>query len=205
VLRVFEPDRERSIYELNPDTRRMQLRTVEWVRDASVRRAWPNHVMVEITEREPVAFIQVPSGASGDFQNPISYKPMLIDADGVLLPVRGPVPDGLPLLTGVRVSDDVEVRRSLVKQMLHLMAELKEVTRHISEVDVTEPDSLRITYQMPDRPFVLILGNENYRSRLSTFLKNYDGIRHGLPEHAVLDISLEGRVTAVRPDGKSPE
>lgn len=199
VMRVFENDRGRSLADVDPDQRRMQLRTVDWVRDASVRRIWPNHLQVEVTEREPVAFVQVASGFTGNFENPVTYKPMLIDADGVILRLRGSVPTNLPLLTGVRKSEDVEVRRARVLRMLRLLDELRDFRDRIPEIDVSDPESVRMTYQMQDQQVILILGNERFLERLNIFLRHYDGIRDRLPPRAILDVSLEGRITAIQP------
>src|SRR5664279_568591 len=55
ILAVFERDRGRSLYSLNPEKRRLQLRGVDWVREAMVRRLWPNRIEVEIFERTPSA------------------------------------------------------------------------------------------------------------------------------------------------------
>lgn len=199
VLRIFDNDRGRSIADLDPDRRRLQLRTVDWVRDASVRRVWPNRLTVDVLERQPVAFIQVPAGMSGNFANPVAYKPMLIDGDGVILKLRGPVPQSLPLLTGIRDTDDVEQRRERVLRMMRLLDDLRQHRDRISEVDVSDLESLRITYQLQDQQAILVLGNERYLERLNIFLRHYDGIRDRLPTRAVLDISLEGRITAVQP------
>ncbi|MGJ5815727.1 cell division protein FtsQ/DivIB [Paludibaculum fermentans] len=199
VMRVFENDRGRSLADVDPDRRRMQLRTVDWVRDASVRRIWPNHLEVEVTEREPVAFVQVASGFTGNFENPVTYKPMLIDADGVILRLRGSVPANLPLLTGVRASEDVEVRRARVLRMMRMLDELRDFRDRIPEIDVSDPESIRITYQMQDQQVILILGNERFLERLNIFIRHYDGIRDRLPPRAILDVSLEGRITAIEP------
>ena len=57
--------------------RRATLRTVDWVKDASIARLWPNRVVVRVWERVPVAlsFRIAPSSRFG-----------LIDEDGVILP-----------------------------------------------------------------------------------------------------------------------
>lgn len=199
VLHVFDNDRGRSIADLDPDRRRLQLRTVDWVRDASVRRVWPNHLTVDVLERQPVAFIQIPAGMSGNFANPVAYKPMLIDSDGVILKLRGAVPQSLPLLTGIRDTDDIEQRRERVLRMMRLLDDLRQHRDRISEVDVSDLESLRITYQLQDQQVILVIGNERYLERLNIFLRHYDGIRDRLPLRAVLDISLEGRITAVQP------
>jgi len=199
VLRVFNDDRGRSIADLNPEKRRMQLRTVDWVRDASVRRIWPNQLHVDVEERQAVAFIQVPAGVSGSFSEPMRFTPMMIDADGVILPLRGSVQQRLPLLTGVRERDDVERRRARVLLMMRVLDELKEARARIPEVDVSDPESVRVTYQVHDQQVVLVLGNERFLERLNIFLRHYEGIRDKLPERAVLDVSLEGRITAIQP------
>ena len=59
---VFADDFGRSAYLLPLDDRRASLRTVDWVKDASVARFWPNRVVVGVTERTPVAFLSQSSG-----------------------------------------------------------------------------------------------------------------------------------------------
>lgn len=197
VQRVFEQDAGRSLIEIDPEARRMKLRTVEWVRDATVRRIWPNRIHVAITEREPVAFLNVAAGVTGRFNNPVSYKPMLIDEDGFVLSIRGELPASLPLLIGVRREEDIERRRAGVRTMLRLLEELKDYRQQIIEVDVTNKDSLRAAFQMPDRVVVLILGGERFLERVRTFQNHYEGIRDRLSNRALLDVSLEGRITAI--------
>lgn len=197
IQRVFERDAGRSLIEIDPDDRRMRLRTVEWVRDATVRRIWPNRIHVAIIEREPVAFLPVAAEVTGRFNNPVSYKPMLIDADGAVLTIRGQLPPNLPLLIGVRREEDIERRRAGVTTMLRLLDELKEFRQQIIEVDVTNKDSLRAAFQMPDRVVVLILGGERFLERARTFQSHYEGIRDRLSNRALLDVSLEGRITAI--------
>ncbi len=197
VMRVFEEDRGRGLIDIDPEQRRQALRRLDWVRDASVRRVWPNHLHVEIIEREPVAFIQVPAGLSGDFADPLRYTPKLIDGDGVILPVAGTPPRGLTLLGGVHEQDDVERRRARVLQMLRILDELSSVRGRVVEIDLADPENVRIGLRMPDRQVMLILGNERFKDRIATFDRHYDGIRDRLPEGTVLDVSLDGRITAI--------
>jgi hypothetical protein len=198
ILRVFRGDRGRGLIELDPEKKRMQLRTVDWVRDARVSRAWPNRLDVEIEERQPVAFVQIPTRMTGSFANPVTYAPRLIDADGVILKIRGQTPPNLPLLLGIRETDEIEKRRARVHLMMRLMSELKGYSDRVSEVDVTDTEAVRVSFQLPDRQAILVLGNERFRDRLKLLLENYEGIRERLPEKPVLDISLDGRITAIQ-------
>lgn len=192
--RVFEPDRGRSLYELNPEKRRAHLRTVEWVRDASVRRIWPNRVAVDIVEREPVAFIQVPSGPSGSFENPVSYSPRLIDPDGFILSVRGEAPRELPLLTGLNPREDIEIRRTRVQKMLKLLNSAGDHRRNISEIDASRTDNLRAVYQIDGRQVTLILGSERFRERIDLFLRNWETGKEAVMPGDSLDLTYEDRI-----------
>jgi cell division protein FtsQ len=184
---------------MDPEQRRDSLRRVEWVRDATVRRIWPNRVAVSIEERDPVAFVQVASGASGSFADPVSYKPMLIDGDGVVLPLKGGAPSNLPLLSGVRPSDPLEKREDRVRRMSRALDELKEHRANIVELDLSNPDNLRITFQTSTGQMILVLGSEKYAERVNFFLKNYPQFREKLTPRSVLDLTLDGRILASEP------
>ena len=200
VLAVFDSDRGRSLYELDPEKRRLQLRGVEWVRDAVVRRVWPNRVEVEIFERSPVAFIRVAAGASGDFNNPVKFRPMLIDAEGVILPPQGAVPQSLPLLTGVREQDDVEARRQQVGLMMRVLRALGPHKSQIVEVDVSRPQEIHVGCVVGNQTFVLNLGSEQFLDRVELFLKQYESMKDQLDPRKEYDLTNEGRILAIDPE-----
>jgi len=182
---VFNDDSGRSVYLLPMNDRRSTLRTVDWVKDASIVRIWPNRVIVRVSERTPVAFVTL---ASSRFA--------LIDEDGVILP---PATDRfqVPVLTGVRPSDPPGVRRDRVRRMLRLTRELGELTAKISEIDVSDPDNLKVTQPHDGRVVTLLLGDRNYGLRYQNFLRNYSEIKRRLPGAATLDLRLEDRITVV--------
>lgn len=194
VLRVFARDRGRSLSKLDPEARRASLREVEWVKDATVRRIWPNRLAVTVLERVPVAFIQVPFRASGSMENPISYRPMLIDDEGAILRLRGDVPADLPLLTGVLPGDSLEMRRDRVKLMRRILDELRDVRQSVTEIDVGNPEELAINYQMHDQMYTLILGSERFKERLGRFVQVYPSNKDKIPHRAVVDLTHETRI-----------
>ena len=203
VLAVFERDRGRSLYSLDPERRRLQLRSIDWVREASVRRVWPNRIEVEIFERAPVAFIRVADGATGDFNNPVKFRLMLIDAEGVLLPVQGVVPQTLPLLTGVREESDVESRRLQVDMMRRVLRALRQYKSKILEVDVSRPDDIRVACAVGGQNFSLILGHEQFLQRLEMFLKQHEIMRDQMDPRKEYDLTNEGRILAIEPEPAS--
>ena len=197
ILRVFDGDRGRSLIDVDLPARRAAITSIEWVREASVRRIWPNRLSVEVDERQPVAFIQNAERATGNPNEPLVFTPRLIDADGVILPVRGSVAKNLPLVIGIREQDAIERRQSRVLKVMRILDELKQHRDRISEVDVTNPSNLRICYEAPDRQVLLALGNERYNDRLEIFLRHYDGIRDRITPRSVLGVSIEGRITVI--------
>lgn len=184
VRRVFAADLGRSVY-LTPITeRRDELLTLDWVRNASVSRVWPNRMLVDVDERVPVAYL--PGGRSA-----------LIDEDGVVLPAPPGDRFALPVVQGIRSRDPLPVRRDRIRRVRRLLAELSEHTARISEVHAAEPDNLKVTAATEDHPVLLLMGDRNFRVRFETFLKYYPRVRVSAPGATVLDLRIEDRITAV--------
>ena len=182
---VFAEDSGKSVYLLPLSDRRTTLRAVDWVRDASVVRLWPNRVLVRVAERIPVAFVSVSTSRFG-----------LIDEDGVILPLT---PDRftVPVLIGVRASDPPTQRRDRVRRMLKLTKEVGSETSKISHVDVTDPDDLKVTQPFDGKMITLLLGDHNFGLRYQNFLRNFPQIKQRLPGAGTLDLRLEDRITVV--------
>ncbi|RPI19445.1 MAG: FtsQ-type POTRA domain-containing protein, partial [Acidobacteriales bacterium] len=81
IIDTFAPDLGRSLYLLPLAERRRSLLEIDWVRDATVSRLWPDRLAVRIVERTPVAFVQLPQPGSPAS----SFGVALIDAEGVIL------------------------------------------------------------------------------------------------------------------------
>jgi cell division protein FtsQ len=187
---VFDDDYGASVYLIPLSERRgTLLHTVDWVKDASLSRRWPNRVVVRVEERTPVAFVTLNSGSS-------SSKFALIDEDGVILP---PAPDrfGLPVLSGVRAKDPPDMRRDRVHRMQRLLRELGEQGRNLSEIDVSEPDDIKVLEPRDGRILKLLLGDRNYALRYRNFVSHYKEIVERLPGAVTLDLRLEDRITVV--------
>jgi cell division protein FtsQ len=55
VESALTPLVDRGFFAVNVDAVRERLKGLPWVADAAVRRVWPNHLTVEIAEKQPVA------------------------------------------------------------------------------------------------------------------------------------------------------
>jgi cell division protein FtsQ len=161
------------------------LRTVDWIKDASVARLWPNQIVVSVTERKPVARVAVKSN-----------REALIDEDAVMLE-PGQEHYSLPLLAGVSASDPVAKRRPQMDRFRNLMRELGPASAKITQVDVADPDDLKIQEPMDGRTVTLLLGDQHFALRHQSFLNYYSEIKKKLPKAAVLDLRLEDRITVV--------
>lgn len=190
VLRVFATDFGRSVYLCPLKARRLKLLSLDWVKDASVSRLWPNRLVVRLIERKPAAFAQL-KAADG------TASLSLIDPDGILLERRRANPFRLPVLTGMTRNEGEPSRRERMKRFLRMQAELGTYMDRISEIDVRELDNVKVVVQFDNRAMVLMLGNQSYRERFENFLNNQGEIRKRLPDALMLDLQLKDRITAV--------
>jgi len=182
---IFADDSGRSLYLLPLNERRTSLRAVSWVRDVSVERIWPNRVIVRVAERVPVAYIPLGSSRSG-----------LIDEDGVILPLTE-TRFKLPMLTGVHSNDPIDERRKRVRRMLRLVHDLGDSSQNFTEIDVSDPDNLKIIEPWDGRVLKLVIGDHNFTQRYANFVNNYSEIKRRVQGATTLDLRLEDRITAV--------
>ena len=194
VLKAFAPDFGRSIYQVPLSERRAALTRVDWVREAAVARVWPNRLIIHVQERDPVAFLQIPdSNGLARFA--------LIDGDGVIL--QPPKNGGfkLPVALGIQPEQTIPQRRERVHHLVRLIHELGPLSEKVSEVDVSDPDNLKVMSRANNRAVVLMLGDHNFAQRMQTYLNHFPQIQQRLPNAATLDLRLEDRITVV--EGKT--
>jgi cell division protein FtsQ len=137
ILEVFAADRGKSVLSVPLDARRRQLESIPWIEEATVRRALPNRIQVEIKERAPIAFLR----EGGDMA--------LIDVHGVILdrPVEGDF--DFPVVTGIQAGMAPENREQRMQLFSGFMQQAEAVSpgaaRQISEVDLSDANDLRAT------------------------------------------------------------
>ncbi len=189
ILRLFDPDYGRSLFDFPMADRRKALLNVSWVHDASIQRIWPNRIVVNVQERSPVAFIRVPTDGMARWA--------LIDEEGAILEPPLKAPFRLPLLTGVPLGESADKRVRRVRRMQQLLKDLGDLGDKVSEVDATDLDSLRISEQVQGHSVSLMLGDRNFSSRLRNFLVHYPDIHHRMPQASTFDLRLDDRITGL--------
>ncbi len=182
---AFHDDSGESVYLIPLSDRRATLRKVDWVKDAAVARVWPNRVLVNVSERTPVAFVSLAPAKFG-----------LIDEDGVILP---PATDRfhLPVLAGVHQGDSLESRKRRVRLLMKLVASVGDSAANFAEVDVSDPSNMKVRQSSAGRMVTLLLGDGNYGTRYRNFINHASEIRQKLPGAGTLDLRIEDRITVV--------
>jgi cell division protein FtsQ len=166
--------------------RRDELLRLQWVKDARVTRVWPNRLQIRITEREPVAFVQLP----GEVELP------LIDTDGHLLRPETQQTLNLPILTGITRQQNDEERRVRVRRLQKLVADAGELAAKISEVDASDPDNLKVMQDAGGKAVTLIVGNRSFKRRLEKFRQNAEDLLRRDPDKTVFDLRVDGSIYA---------
>ena len=191
IAREFANDFGRSIYNIPIAERRRRLLAIGWIKEARVARVWPNQLRIEVVEREPIAFLELP--ADGDDKQ----RPSLIDADGVIMGQEKPEKFDLPVLTGISSKLTLDDRKLRVRRLMKVLEEAGDTASRISEVDIADPDNLRVMLQMKDRAVNLILGDRHFGSRLARFIPYFEDVNRKAPDAASFDLRLEDRITAI--------
>ena len=191
ILRVFENDFGGNIFQMPIDERRRKLLAVDWVERASVSRVWPNRIAVRIWERQPVAFVNLtPEGARKQ-----NARLALIDAYGVILDRPERLNFSAPILSGVYENQSERERQGRVRHYLRLMEALGPLGKRIAEVNVAQPDNLRVGMEVDGREFELLIGDRNFKRRLQDFLDHYAEIRIKTAGATSFDLRLDDRIT----------
>jgi len=185
IRSVFRQDEGRSVYLLPLAERRRNLLAVEWVKDAAVTRVWPNRIGVRVTERQPLAFART------------GGKTAMIDEDGVFLPLIEGAKFRLPVVTGLSSNQTEAQRKERLRHLVKLAAEVGRHMDRVSEVDLDDPENLKIVYLIDGETRRLHLGRARFGARLQALIDNWSEVKQKLPEGRALDLRLEDRITTV--------
>lgn len=196
VLEVFAEDIGKSLYLVPAAARRQRLLALDWVRDASVARVFPNRLEVRITERQPAAFVRLEPSQAGSL-----FHTALIDPEGVILEIPAGARYDWPVLTGVRRDQDAAARALRVRTMMSLFDQIGEIGERISEVDVENPNNLKVTVNAGGQIVQAWLGRERFLPRLRRFLQYFPEARRRYPAATTFDLRLDDRITVI--DGGS--
>jgi cell division protein FtsQ len=136
VLQPFYKDRGRSVLRIPLDGRRSEIEQISWVQSASVARILPNRIRVDVTERNPIAFVRNGSELA------------LIDEFGVILDRLQGEDLHFPIVTGLADSVPRPEREKRMQTYQEFMRDADLVrsgsSEFVSEIDLANPRDLRV-------------------------------------------------------------
>jgi len=160
----------RNIFQVSLEERKQELEKIPWVETASVVRIWPNHLRVVVHERTPVAFVA------------LGERVELADAHGVLMELPQQRDYSFPVILGMNENEPLSTRAPRMKIFMRLMHELDEgdgsspakaqYSRNLEEVDLSDPEDVKVLAKGGSGPILLHLGNESFLQRFMVFLSN---------------------------------
>jgi cell division protein FtsQ len=210
VMEVAGADIGRNIFYVPLDERKKQLEQISWVEEASVMRLLPNRIAVTIRERTPVAFAQIGSRIS------------LIDANGVVMgmPADRKTKYSFPVIRGIAETEPLSSRAAAMKIYNRLVSELgatdgenaaasstngsTNYVRQLSEVDLSDPENVKVTANDPGGTMVVHLGKEDFLPRYKLYLAHIAEWRQQFQNVQSVDLRYEGQVV-VNPDSRDRE
>lgn len=196
VMRVMGGDIGRNVFFIPLDERKKSLEEIPWVETATVMRLLPNRMKVEIRERTPVAFVQIGS------------KIELIDANGVVmnLPVASRGEYSFPVIVGTSDVEPLSTRAARMKIFSQMMSELDaggaNYSKDVNEVDLTDPEDVKITVPDPAGAVLIHLGSSNFLDRYKLYVSNAQKWREEHSKLDSVDLRYEGQVI-LNPDSRA--
>lgn len=197
VLEVMGGDIGRNIFFIPLTQRQQELEQLPWVESASVMRFAPNRLRIEIRERTPVAFARLGS------------KIFLIDVAGSLmeLPVGGRKKFSFPVVLGMNLGEPQSTRAERMKTYSQLISDLDSDGAHysqeLSEVDVSDPEDLKVLAMDPGGEVLVHLGSSNFLDRFKIFKGHVQEWRQQFARLDSVDLRYDHQIV-VNPDLQGP-
>ncbi|MGA9641232.1 MAG: FtsQ-type POTRA domain-containing protein [Terriglobales bacterium] len=193
IMDVMGGDIGRNIFFVPLALRKQQLEQIPWVESASVMRFVPNRLRIEIHERTPVAFARIGSHIS------------LIDAGGNLMDLApgGKHKYSFPVISGMNASEPVSTRAARMKNYNELIGQLDSGGAHysqdLSEVDLADPDDVKVVTADSSGGVLVHLGNANYLQRYKIYVTHVEVWRQQFEKLESVDLRFDGQII-VNPD-----
>jgi cell division protein FtsQ len=193
IMEVMGGDIGRNIFFVPLAQRRSQLEQIPWVNSASVMRFIPNHLRVEIHERTPVAFARIGS------------KILLADAGGTLmeLPSGNKTRYSFPVILGMNNGEPLSTRSARMQIYNDLMKALDSSGAHysqdLSEVDLSDPDDVKVLANDPQGAVLVHLGSTNFLDRYKVFVSHVREWRQQFEKLESVDLRYDRQIV-VNPD-----
>ena len=182
-------EQDRSLFALDLDALRRSVERLPWVKAATVRRVWPDRLMIQVTERVPIAFVKVDDSTQ------------MVDEEGVLLESKG---EGLPnfdfpVLMGLESGFETELlmrNRKRIELYRRLTRELDDngagLSHDLSEVHLQDPGSVSIV--LNDDTVLVHIGADRFQEKFRRYLAMSREIKQKYRLLESVDLRFENQV-----------
>ena len=191
IMEVMGGDIGRNVFFIPLDQRQKQLEQIPWVASASVMRFAPNRIRIQIHERVPVAFARVGS------------KVALVDAGGVLMELTNKKKFSFPVIVGMSANEPLSTRSIRMKTFNEVVRELDSSGGHysqdLSEVDLTDPEDVKVLTNDADGEVLVHLGSSNYLDRFKIYVAHLREWRQQFAKLESVDLRYDRQII-VNPD-----
>jgi len=195
VMEVMGGDIGRNIFFVPLAQRKAQLEQIPWVESASVMRFIPNRLKVEIHERTPVAFARVGS------------RILLTDAGGTLMELPGRKKYSFPVIVGMNSGEPPSTRSARMKIYNDVVSQLDAGGAHysqeLSEIDLSDPDDVKVTANNHAGEVLVHLGSSHYLERYKIYVTHVQEWQQQFDKLESVDLRYDRQII-VNPDLQGP-
>ena len=193
-LRAVE-EQNKNVISMDLDEIRRSLELIPWIRSAVVRRVLPDKLIIEVTERVPIAFARV------------DHATFLVDDQGVLLESDSEYPHefDFPVITGMEAGVEPEVlvrnkkRVTLFQKLIQALdGNGAGLSKDLSEVRLQDPGSLAVL--LNDDSVLVMLGAEQLDQRFRRYLGMSSQIKQKCPQVDTVDLRFQDQVIIKQSD-----
>jgi cell division protein FtsQ len=191
VMEVIGGDIGRNIFFVPMAQRKKQLEQIPWVESASVMRFVPNRLKIEIHERTPVAFARVGS------------RILLVDGVGTLMELPNKKRYSFPVILGMNSGEPLSTRIPRMRIYQSVLSQLDSGGAHysqdLSEVDLSDPDDVKVLTNNPEGEVLIHLGSSNYLDRYKVYVGHVREWRRQFDKVESVDLRYDRQII-VNPD-----
>ncbi len=180
-----------NIFLVSLDEMRNRVESISWVKSATITRAFPHRLIVQVVERAPIAYVNVNGGVK------------LVDADGVILekPEHGNF--AFPVIGGLDAANDAAGRHNRIAMYLAFTQQLSQENSSsgwlVSEVDLSDADDLKAVLVQGDDSILVHFGHEQFAQRFRDFQALAPEMLKSSPKIASVDLRYRNQVVVSSP------
>jgi cell division protein FtsQ len=187
-LRGIEEE-NKNLIALDLHQLRKSLESLAWVKTAMVRRLLPDKLVIQISERVPIAFARM------------NHSTLLVDDDAMLLETKGENLLGFdfPVLMGLESGFENDVltrnrkRIALYKQLMRALDENGAgLSKDVSEIHLHDAGSVSVV--LNEDTVLVHMGDEKFQERFRRYLAMSREIKQKYPLLDSVDLRFENQV-----------